>query len=363
MLALPFTLTDQKGRDSKRGEKMKHYLTTLAAAVVGIGMAAQAQAETLRIQTSNNAGDFTQMYEQKWAEKLHQMSGGELTLEWLPIDAVVPSTEVLDAVAAGVLEGAYEFTGRFAGKDPAYAILADLVAAYDNPDQGQMFCMNAGGKEMIQKLHDKYTDNSVHVIGCGPFSREPLIASKPIRSVADLQGVKVRAPEGLSALLFERAGATPVPIPYSEIYTALDKKIIDAANGSSHSNNESAGIYKLAPYPIYPGIESQALIQFIINKNVWDGLTEAQQAILETWYIAMSTDVRRASLLEDRKLLQQQALGQGDVIEVIDWPLSERNKLREIARGAWEEMAARTPLAEEAYQKQLEFIRLLGLVE
>lgn len=343
---------------------MKIFIKTLAVAALGLSAYTSAQAQTiLRIQTSNNAGDFTQIYEKRWAEKLEEMSGGELRLEWLPINAVVPATESLDAVAAGVLDGAYNFTGRFAGKDPAYAIMADLVAAYDDPDQGQMFCMNAGGKEMLQKLHDKYTSEAVKVIGCGPFSREPLVASVPIRGVDDLEGVKIRSPEGLSSLLFENAGATPVPIPYSEIYTALDKKIIEAANGSSHSNNAASGLYRLAPYPVYPGIESQALIQFIINQDLWDSLTESQRAILDTWYVAMSTDVRRASLMQDRKLLQEQASGDGDVKEIIDWPLSERNRLREMARAAWEEMASRSPLAEEAYQTQLEFIRLLGLVE
>lgn len=343
---------------------MKTYMKSMAVAALGIGVFAPVHAETtIRIQTSNNAGDFTHAYEKQWADKLHEMSGGELTLILLPINAVVPATESLDAVAAGVLDGAYNFTGRFSGKDPAYAIIGDLVAAYDNPDQGQMFCMNAGGKEMLQKLHDKYTNEAVHVIGCGPFSREPLVASVPIRGADDLKGVKIRSPEGLSSLLYEKAGATPVPIPYSEIYSALDKKIIEAANGSSHSNNAASGLYRLAPYPVYPGIESQAVIQFIINKELWESLTDSQRAIFETWYLAMSTDERRASLMKDRELLQKQTAGEGDVKEVIDWSLSERNRLREMARAAWEEMASRSPLAEEAYQTQLEFIRLLGLVD
>lgn len=334
------------------------------AATIAVAAFTTADAKTLRIQTSANSGDFTFKYiNENWVPKLTSMSGGELQLKLLPIDSVVPATESLDAMQAGVLDGVYNFVGRFAGKDPAYAILGDLVAAYDTPEQAQTFCMNGGGKEMLQKVHDKYTNGKVHVVGCGPFSREPLVAAKEIRGVDDMKGVKIRAPQGLSSLLWEEVGAAPVPIPYSEIYTALDKGIIEAANGSSYSNNAAAGLHRLAPYPIYPGIASQAVIQFVLNDRVWQSLNDGQQAMLETWYAAMSTDVRRASMIRGRELVAEDRSGDGPVKKVVDWPQAERDKLREIAKGAWQEMASRTPLAEEAYQTQLEFLRMYGLVE
>jgi TRAP-type mannitol/chloroaromatic compound transport system substrate-binding protein len=230
---------------------MKKLMTTAAGAVAAVTMiaAGAAEADVYRLQTSQNAGDFTLQYLQnEWVPKLTEMTNGEIELELLPIGSVVPPADGLDAVAAGILDGMHDAVSRSAGKDPAYAMFADMVAAYDNPDQGQTMCMNAGGREFLQKLHDTYSGGRVHVVGCAPYTREALPSTVPIRGVADMEGLKIRAPEGLPAELFKRAGATSVPIPFSEVYTSLEKGIIDAADASAYINNEATGIHKVAPY-------------------------------------------------------------------------------------------------------------------
>lgn len=114
----------------------KFFSSAAIAVVVSAAIVGSVEATTIRIQTSSNSGDFTFNYvNENWVPKLELMSGGDLKVIWLPINAVVPAKESLDAMAVGVLDGVYNFVGRFAGKDPAYAIMADLVAAYDNPDQ------------------------------------------------------------------------------------------------------------------------------------------------------------------------------------------------------------------------------------
>lgn len=344
---------------------MKYFINIAAVTVaLTVGFSSMAGARSLSIQTSQNTGDFTYKYvEEHWVPKLTAMTNGEIELKLLPIGAVVPAKEALGGMSAGVLDGVWNFVGRYAGIDPAYAILGDMVAAYDSPEQAQMFCMNGGGKEMLQKVHDRYTSSSVHVVGCGPYAREPLVAAKKFESIDDMKGVKIRAPEGLSSLLWQEVGATTVPIPYSEIYTALDKGIIEAANGSSYSNNAAAGINRLAQYPIAPGIASQAVIQFALNDRVWQSLTSSQQTAFEVWYIAMSTDARRVSSMHTRELQAKDRAGEGDVIEIVDWSKPERDRLREVAKGAWKEMAGRSELAREAYQIQLEYLRSQGLVK
>ena len=220
-----------------------------AATALGTG----AEAKTYRLQTSQNAGDLTLQYLQKvWVPKLTAMSGGQIELELLPTGSVVPPAEGLDAVAVGILDGVHDAVSRSTGKDPAFGMLADMVAAYDNADQGQIMCFNAGGREFLQKLASKYTNDGVHVVGCSPYSRESLPSKVAIRTPSDMKGLKIRAPEGLPAELFKRAGAVSVPIPFSEVYTSLEKGIIDAADASAYSNNEATGIHKVAPYPIFP---------------------------------------------------------------------------------------------------------------
>jgi TRAP-type C4-dicarboxylate transport system substrate-binding protein len=342
---------------------MKHLSKLAATTALALGLAAPAAAETYRLQTSQNAGDFTLQYLQnEWVPKLTEMSGGEIELELLPTGSVVPPAEGIDAVAAGILDGLHDTVSRSTGKDPAYGMFADMVAAYDNPDQGQTMCMNAGGKEFLQKLNDQYTDGMVHIVGCSPYTRESFPSTVPIRNVDDMKGLKVRAPEGLPAELFKRAGATSVPIPFSEVYTSLEKGVIDAADASAYVNNDATGIHKVAPYPIYPGIHSQAILFLAFNKDVWDRFTPAQQVMIETWYMAALPDLRRHAALEDQKLLARDRKGGGDVEEIIDWSPEERARFREIAKSVWEDYADLSPMAREAYEVQIQYLRDAGLL-
>jgi TRAP-type C4-dicarboxylate transport system substrate-binding protein len=186
------------------------------------------------------------------------------------------------------------------------------------------------------------------------------VSTIPIKTVADMKGVKVRSPEGLAAEVFRRAGAAPVSLPFSEVYTALEKKVIDAADASAHVNNNASGMYKVAKFPIYPGIHSMAVLQFIVNKNVWDKLGPEGQTALEVWYAASYDAMRREADLQDRAIAAEQRAG-GDVT-VIDWSKEERAKFRKIAVGAWEDFAKKSPLAQEALDAHVNYMKSVGLL-
>jgi TRAP-type mannitol/chloroaromatic compound transport system substrate-binding protein len=126
-------------------------------------------------------------------------------------------------------------------------------------------------------------------------------------------------------------------------------------------NNNASGMYKVAKYPIYPGIHSMAVLQFIVNKDVWDKLSEAEQTALEVWYIAAYTTMRRSADMEDKKLAAMQREG-GDVT-VVDWAQEERDKFRAIAVGAWTDFGAKSELATEALEANMSFMKTMGMLE
>ncbi|MFB0952589.1 MAG: TRAP transporter substrate-binding protein [Rhodospirillales bacterium] len=321
-----------------------------------------ADAKTLKVQSSSKAGDWAHRFmTDKFAPKLGVMTGGSLMIDVLPTKAVVPHRETIDAVANGILDGDLNAVSYFSGRDPAFAIIGDLIAGYDTVDQVRTFCQYGGGKEMLQKLYDKYTKGKVHVIGCGPYAKEAFVSTIPIRGIDDFKGVKVRSPEGLAAEVFKRVGAAPVSLPFSEVYTSLEKKVIDAADASAHVNNHASGMYKIAKYPIYPGIHSMAVLQFIVNKKVWEKMSKSDQTNLEMWYQASYDAMRREADLEDQAIAAEQRAGTD--ITVIDWSAEERAKFRAIAVGAWEDFAAKSPLAKEALDTHLNFMRSTGLLK
>lgn len=340
----------------------KALLALSVGALLLASVAHDATAKELKVQASSKAGDWAHRFmTDKWAPKLKTMSGGKIEIDVLPTKSVVPHRETIDAVANGILDGDLNAVSYFSGRDPAFAIIGDLIAGYDTVDQVRTFCQYGGGKEILQKLYDKYTKGKVHVVGCGPYAKEAFVSTVPIKGVADFAGVKVRSPEGLAAEVFKRVGAAPVSLPFSEVYTALEKKVIDAADASAHVNNDAHGMYKVAKYPIYPGIHSMAVLQFIVNKKVWDSLGPEGQAALEVWYQAAYDAMRREADIEDQKIADAQRKG-GDVT-IIDWPKEERAKFREIAVGAWEDFAKKSPMAKEALDAHLKYMRSSGLLK
>ncbi|WP_425050950.1 TRAP transporter substrate-binding protein [Psychromarinibacter sp. S121] len=330
-------------------------------AMLGItGFTADAADRVLKIQTSSNASHASLAYlNEEWVPKLEEMTGGSLTVELLPVDAVVPRRETAEAISVGILDGDLTSINYFAGVDPAFALMGDLIAGYDSADQIQAFCAQGGGKEMLQKLFDAHFEG-VHVVGCGAYAREAFVSKVPVRGVADLAGLKIRSPEGLAADVFKRAGAAPVSMSGSETYGALEKGVIDAADNSAYANNDANGMHKIAKYPIFPGIHSTPILQFTVSQMVWDELTPAEQVALETWYLAAYNGLRQYFDRLDRQLVaRDKAAGE---LEIIDWPQEERDALRKIAQEAWSDFASQSDLAKEVYDAHIAFMEQAGLL-
>ncbi|MGI9523534.1 MAG: TRAP transporter substrate-binding protein [Hyphomicrobiaceae bacterium] len=336
--------------------------TAAAMAALAVAVPAAYAETNIKVQASSKAGDWAHRFmTDGWAPKLKAMSGGKVSIEVLPTKAVVPHRETIDAVANGILDGDLNAVSYFAGRDPAFAIIGDLIAGYDTVDQVRTFCMHGGGKEILQKLYDKYAKGNVHVVGCGPYAKEALVSKKQITTVDGLKGVKIRSPEGLAAEVFKRVGAAPVSLPFSEVYTALEKGLIDAADASAFVNNEAHGMHKIAKFPIYPGIHSMAVLQFIVNKDVWNKLGKDGQTALEVWYAAAYDAMRREADLQDREIVEKYSTGSD--VKVVDWAQEERDKFREISVKAWEDFAKKTPLAKEALDAHIAFMKKTGMLK
>ncbi len=335
--------------------------SSVAALALGAAAVSAADAKTLKIQTSSTASHFTLAHlNENWVPKLKEMTNGSLEVELLPIESVVPHRETPEAVALGILDGDLTSINYFAGKDPAFALMGDLIAGYDSAAQIQTYCAIGGGKEMLQKLFDKYVPG-VHVVGCGAYAKEAFVSKVPINGVDDFKGVKVRSPEGLAADVFQRVGAAPVSLPGSEVYTSLEKGVIDAADNSAYANNDANGLHKVAKFPIFPGIHSTPILQFTVSQSAWDAMTPAEQTALEVWYQAAYNDLMRVVDLEDRRLVaRDKAAGE---LTIIDWPQAERDKFRNVAVEAWKDFAASSDLAKETYDSHIAFMKKAGLLQ
>jgi len=300
----------------------------LGSALAAVGLlatAAGAQAQDtydLQFQSSDNAGTVAFGIQEDWAEKVAEMSDGRIQIQMMPVGAAVAYGETLDAVGAGILDGHVTDSSYFTGKDAAFALIGNPVGAYSSPEELRAFFNDGGGTELYNQILNPY---GLQFIGPAAQTAEAVPSKIPIEGVADLEGVKMRAPEGMVQSTFAAAGASPVNLPQSEVFTALDKGVISAADATTLATNHSMGLHDLAKHPIWPGFHSLPLNEVSINKATWDSMSEADRELLTEsvqWYADTLAERIRA---RDQEVADE--LRQRDDVTIHTWSEAEKKKV------------------------------------
>jgi TRAP-type C4-dicarboxylate transport system substrate-binding protein len=330
-------------------------LTTAVAALAATG--ALAQDFELRFQSSDPAGNPNFELQQQWTEMVSEMSDGRVSVELLPVESIVAHTETQDAIAAGLLDGHITDTSYFAGKDPAFGLIANPVGAWSAPEEMFTFMREGPGGEMMDGLLEPY---GLKFLGATTPGLEAFVSDVPLDGVADLEGLRMRAPEGLVQQVFAAAGAAPVNLPGSEVFTSLDKGVIDAADYSVFSTNQAQGLHDVASHPVYPGFHSMPLVEVSMNRERFNEMPEdLQQVMIDS--VEAFADMQVAALREADEAAVAEAEASGTVT-VHDWPAEERAAFRSIAMGEWETVAGGSENAKMVFDTLTGYLRENGLI-
>lgn len=337
--------------------KMTRFLMS-ASAAMALAAPAMAQDHSFRFQSSDPSGNPNFVLQQGWAADVAEKSGGRIAIDLLPVESIVAHNETQDAIATGILDGHVTDLSYFSGRDPAFGLMGNPVGAWSDPEQMLDFVENGGGAELLNQIMNPY---GLQFIGATTPGLEALVSAVPLDGVDDLAGVKIRAPEGLVQSVFAAAGASPVNLPGSEVFTSLDKKVIDAADYSVFSTNQAQGLNEVAPHPVYPGFHSMPLVEISMNKEKWDALPEdLQQVMMQS--VRDFARVQVAALAEADAAAVAEAEA-GGTITVHDWSDEERTKFRGIAMGEWEKVAGQSPAAQQVYDALTAYLTEKGLVQ
>lgn len=329
-----------------------------ASAAALLSGTALAQEFAFKFQSSDPAGNPNFELQQGWVESVEEATDGRVKIELLPVGSIVEHQETQDAIQAGILDGHITDTSYFAGKDPAFGLIANPVGAWSDPQQMFDFMNEGGGNELMNELVEPY---GLHFIGATTPGLEAFVSKVPIDSVEDLEGVKMRAPEGLVQNVFAAAGAAPVNLPGSEVYTSLDKGVIEAADYSVFSTNQAQGLNEIAPHPIYPGFHSMPLVEISMNKQKWDSLpADLQETLTRT---VNEFAVHEVEVLAQRDEEAAAKAREGGEVTIHDWSEEERAKFRKIAQGEWEKVASRSQNAQKVYDKLTGYLTEKGLIK
>ena len=296
------------------------------------------------------------MFEQL-TQTLKVMTNGRLEITPFPAGAIVPVTECLDAVRNNVMQAMWQGPVYFSGKNPAFAALGELTIAWEHPMDGDAFMYKGGGVELLRELYKPF---GVFSVGPIIYGMESYPSKKPLRRLEDFKGLKIRIPQGMEAELLTKLGASVIVLPGTEVYSALDKGVIDATNWSTPSMNDRLGYHKIAPYFTYPGWHSMPFGDFSVREQEWNKLPADMKLILETAIRRFSWDLVEQTMMED---LQTVAEAKAKGATPISWTAEEKFRIRKEARKVWEEWKKKNPQTKKVIEAQEAFLRKLGKID
>jgi len=209
-------------------------------------------------------------------------------------------------------------------------------------------------------MTDLYAPYGVKFVGGSTTGVESFVSKVPLNGVEDLKGLKLRAPEGLVQQVFAAAGASPVNLPGSEVFTGLSKGVIDAADYTVFSTNQKAGMNDVATHPVQPGFHSLPLIDISVSQKKWDKLPADLQEILTVSVRDFAQDITTQLRIADQLAVKEAQAN--PEITIHDWSAQERKKFRAIAQSQWEIYAQKSPNAEKVYNSISTYLKENGLL-
>ena len=211
------------------------------------------------------------------ANYVREASDGNFNIQVFAAAEIVPGLQAADATAAGTVEMCHTASYYFWGKDPTFA-LATAVPFMFNVRQMNAWIYHNGGEALLNEF---YNSKGLHGLACGNTGAQMGgWYRKEINTVADLQGLKMRI-GGFAGKIMEKLGVVPQQIAGGDIYPALEKGTIDAAEWVGPYDDEKLGFYKVAKYYNYPGFwEGGPTLHALINQAKWNELPKNYQALL-----------------------------------------------------------------------------------
>jgi TRAP-type mannitol/chloroaromatic compound transport system substrate-binding protein len=213
-----------------------------------------------------------------FSKKVSEMTGGKFQVSVHPGGELMPAFGVVDGLQSGTIEIGHTAPYYYFGKDETFAMGCAIPFGL-NSRQMTAWMMEGNGLKLMREFYAQY--NIVSFPGGNTGAQMGGWYRKPIQSLADMRGLKFRV-GGFAGKVVERLGGVPQNIPGGEIYQALEKGTIDAAEWIGPYDDQKLGFNKVAPNYAYPGWwEGGPQLDFFINTKAYEALSSEYKAIVE----------------------------------------------------------------------------------
>jgi len=257
-----------------------------------------------------------------FANRVKELSNGRMEIKVFPPGGIVSSFEVWDALRKGLFEMSQHYLVYWSGKEPALKSAQEWPVMRD-PLQGLIWIYHGGGMEINRKILGKY---GLTYLGATPMEGEQIWSKKPLYGLNDLKGLKMRA-AGLAADSFTELGASIVTVPGGEIYQALERGVIDAAEFTFPTVNYGYGFHEVTKYLcVLPTYSGGGFYDWIANSKAWEKLPDDLKEIVEAAINETTLLYWLKVRLETQRVLKKlKAHG----MEFIQWSKEDLTKLEE----------------------------------
>ncbi|MDM8167733.1 TRAP transporter substrate-binding protein [Roseovarius sp.] len=254
---------------------MKH---TMKAAALAVLAATAAQADTYTMQSAFGPLPVLDPAAKRFVENVSVLTGGEVEFDYLLDGELSPAFEIFDNVSAGAIDAGFSFAGYAAGKEPAAALFGSIPFGGE-PTQYISWLNHGGGLELWREMYEPY---NLVPMACGVIlSESGGWYTKEINTPEDLKGLNIRI-GGLGGEILSKLGANAMSLPAGEISTSLETGRLDATELSFPLVDKLLGFDQVAKNYYFPGWHQPAgFIEFYMNKDKWDALTDAQRKAIE----------------------------------------------------------------------------------
>jgi TRAP-type mannitol/chloroaromatic compound transport system substrate-binding protein len=252
------------------------------AATVAMPQVSRAQTAVLKMQGSWGAKDVFNEMAEDYVKRVNEMAGGRLRIDYLVGGAVVHPFQVFDAVHGGQLDAAHTVTVYWYGKHKAASLFGTGPVFGFNANEGLGWIHNGGGKELFEELQTQIMKVNIKSFFAMPMPTQPLgWFKKPIRSMADMRGLKYRT-VGLAADLMQAMGLAVAQLPGGEIVPAMERGVIDGFEFNNPTSDRRFGAQDVAKnYMMGSHHQATEYFEIMINRTKFNALPKELQAILQ----------------------------------------------------------------------------------
>jgi TRAP-type mannitol/chloroaromatic compound transport system substrate-binding protein len=318
----------------------------VGAAAAGLALPARAEGPSVKWRMASSfpkSLDTIYGAAETLAKRVAELTDGKFEIRVFAGGELVPAFGVLDAVQQGTVECGHTASYYYYGKNKALAL--DTTCPFGlNTRQLTAWIYYGGGLELLRSMFAQY--NIVNFPGGSTGAQMGGWYRKEIASLKDMEGLKIRIP-GFGAEVYSRMGAVPQSLPGGEIYPALERGAIDAAEWTVPYDDEKLGFYKVAKYYYYPGWwEPGTQLVFYVNKGLWEGLPPAYQAVFTA--AAQEAHLMMLAAYDAKNPPAMQRLIQNGA-QIKRFPDDVLLKAYELALAVSAEESARNPTFKEIY--------------